>query len=675
MQQENQPTFWQEEVDHLNTTNHALDSEISKLDAFVETQKEDVLNLKKYYINNQKDFDMFEFYENYARSDELVALGNEQIKKLFKLRNVVGKPYFGRVDFAVNGEGNPLKLYIGLVSIEHNNNLYVIDWRAPVSELFYEFGKGPASYVSPNGKINGEVTLKRQFEIENGNLLSAYNMDANIFDEYLQKLLANNAGAKLHNIASTIQVEQNEIIRNLTDQIVVVQGYAGCGKTTVALHRVAYALYRLRNLKSANVLLFSPNEAFLSHISGVLPELGEENTRSATFPKFIRRLLKTELHIESSDEFTARYQSLPKAKQLEIDQKLKFNIKDKLQNFVDKINENLHFDIGFKIGTHELGQNHLNDILEKTRGYKIKERMQNLINTICSELKIKDSFEQESAIEAINKRINFKTDIYSLLTAFYEKMGFTLPDFTQIYFEDAVLLCVLKSFYQDIAIKMDVKHVVLDEAQDYPLLFIDFLIGVFKHSNFSIFGDIYQKTVAGELKSLEQICNLKTIGTVKYVQMEKTYRSSEEIVEYSTAIIGKPRHNVFRLKNNQPVEEMELANTPQQQAIQVLKSIENSLKNNKNVGIITGDTSTAKDIFDELCKTTNYQIDLVTDANTVVAEQIQIMPVSLAKGLEFDTVVIIEKGKLFENENRKNLMYIACTRAINKLVVLKNKFI
>lgn len=670
-QEQHTPPFWDEEVNYLKNTNHALDSEIQRLDSFVETQKEDVLNLKKYYNNSQRDFDVFEFLENYARSDELVELGNEQIRKLFKLRNVVGKPYFGRVDFALNTNDKPLKLYIGLMSIEHNNTLYVVDWRAPVSELFYEFGKGPASYLSPNGKISGNVLLKRQYEISNGKLINAYDMDANLFDEYLQKVLANNVGAKLHNIASTIQEEQNQIIRNLTDQIVVVQGYAGCGKTTVALHRVAYALYRLRNLKSANVLLFSPNEAFLSHISGVLPELGEENTRSATFPKFIRRLLKTDLHIESGDEFTTRYQGLPKAQQAQIDCKLKFEMKKKLSDFINEINKNLHFDIGFKIGTHELGQNYLNDILEQTKGDKIKQRMEHLISTLCSELKIKDSFEQESLIEQVNKRINTNTDLFALLNNFYKQNGLKPLNDEQINYEDAVLLCTLKSFYQDIIIKMDVKHVVLDEAQDYPLLFIDFLIDVFKHSNFSIFGDIYQKTVPGELNSLADICKLKTLGSVNFVQMEKTYRSSEEIVEYATNIIGKPRHNVFRLKNNIPVEEIKLSKTVKEQAKQVLSAIEKSLKENKNIGIISGDIQTAKEIYDELSLSVEGRIDFVQNANTVVSEQIQIMPVALAKGLEFDTVVVIDKGKLFENENKRNLMYIACTRAINKLVVFK----
>ena len=669
---EKQPEYWQEEIDYLNKTNKAIDEKIKKLSSFIETQKSDVLELKKFYRNNQDDFDYFEFLCNYARSDELVEIGNEQIKKLFQLRNVMNKPYFGRIDFLLKNSKTPMKLYVGLSSIEYDNTLYVVDWRAPVSELFYEYGKGEASYNSPNGKVEGNITLKRQYEIEKRQLKEVYEADANIFDNYLQKILANNSGAKLHNIASTIQAEQNQIIRNLKDNIIIVQGFAGCGKTTVALHRVAYALYRLRNLKSANVLLFSPNEAFLSHISGVLPELGEENTRSATFPKFIRRLLKLDIPVESSDEFTIRYLTSNKKQQNAINEKLKFATKQKMQDWINNVNKNLHFDIGFIANDIKFGQHKLNEILKENQSLKISERIENLIDTVCKEFNIKNAEEKDALIYELKSRLNIETELLSLMNKFLTDNGWDKLSEEKINFEDAILLCVLKSMYQDIIIKLDVKHIVLDEAQDYPLLFIDFLIQLFKHSNFSIFGDIYQKTVPGELNSLEDVCHIiPQHATAKFILMDKTYRSSEEIVEYATNIIGQPRHNIFRLKNNQPVEEIIMADTTQQQSQQIIKILEKLVPMEKNIGIITGDIETANLIFNELEKTIPHRIELVKNANTVVSEQIQIMPVGLSKGLEFDTVIVVEKGMMFENENKNNLLYIACTRAINKLYVIK----
>ncbi|MBQ8762400.1 MAG: UvrD-helicase domain-containing protein [Clostridia bacterium] len=662
---------YKDEILYLEKTVDALNAEIEKSSNFVEHQKEEVLELKKSYLKHRREYDMFEFYQNYMHSDEIVDLANEQLKRLFRLRNVVGKPYFGRIDFVVEGQTEPVKLYIGLVSIEHNDNIYVIDWRAPVGELFYEAGKGKASYQAPAGVVEGEVVLKRQYDIENSQLKEVYDVDLNIFDEFLQKVLSKARGQKLHNIASTIQAEQNKIIRNLKDSAVVVQGCAGSGKTTVALHRVAYALYRLKNIQSANVLIFSPNEAFLSHISGVLPELGEENTRSATFPKFIKRFLKTDLNVESADEFTIRYLQLNKQEQAKIDCKLKFSIREELKTWLLNVNEELKFNVGFKISGREYGQHKLNQMLNETKGQKIYYRFNNLLETICKELGVKTKDDEFTIKAVLEKRLNHNVTIYGLLNEFLKQKNLPLLSETQINFDDAVLLCVLKEMWEDINIKMDVKHIVLDEAQDYPLVFIDFLTRAFRHANFSVFGDIFQKTVPGELNSLEDICNLEhKKGFSSYVTMDKSYRSSEEIVEYSAKLVGADKHNAFRLKTGNEVEVLKIGNNYAQISQQILKILEKIVPEDGNIGIITGDNESAQKLYDELYKVIPYRIEIVRNANSVVSSQVQIMSIALAKGLEFTTAIVVEKGLLL-SENLNNFKYIACTRAINKLYVIK----
>ena len=662
---------FKEEENYLSSTIQAIKEEIKIGSDFVENQKDVVLDLKQSYLKNLRDYDRFEFLENYARSDEIVDLANQQIKKLFRLRNVQDKPYFGRIDFLVNGEKEPLKLYIGLVSVEHNNKLYVIDWRAPVGELFYEAGKGEASYEAPDGVVKGEVLLKRQYDIEDAKLKEVYDVDLNIFDEYLQKVLSKAKGEKLHNIASTIQAEQNKIIRNLKDSAVVVQGSAGSGKTTVALHRVAYALYRLRNLKSANVLIFSPNEAFLSHISGVLPELGEDNTRSATFPKFIRRFLKSELPVESTDEFTVRYLKSTKKQQDEINEKLKFATREKLKDWLNKVNKELKFNIGFVVSGHEFGQHRLNQMLKETEGEKIHIRFNKILNDVCKELKVKTKDDEELVKENLLKRLNHKVTLFGVLEEYLQTNNFSMMSNDKIRFDDAVLLCVIKELWDNFEIKMDVKHIVLDEAQDYPLLFIDFLTRVFRHANFSVFGDIFQKTVPGELNSLEDVCKLELKKDSScYVVLDKTYRSSEEIVEYASNIVGINKHNAFRLKNGYPVQEIQMGQNVKQISQQIIQVLESTINDDGNIGIITGDTQIAQEIYNELYKVIPHRIELVKDANSVVSSQVQIMSIALAKGLEFSTAIVVEKGLLFENE-LKSFKHIACTRAINKLFVLK----
>ncbi len=672
----NKPPFWKEEINYLENTLKAIDKRIAGLKQNVEKERNWALELKKQYIHDLREFDEAEFVDNYSKLNELLDFTDEQIHHTKRLEEIRNKPYFGRIDFLVNGDDEQMKLYIGLMSIDCDNQLYVIDWRAPVSELFYEAGKGKASYEAPDGKIEGEITLKRQYDIEEAKLVDAYDVDVNIFDEFLQKVLAKaKKGENLQNIASTIQSEQNEIIRNLKDDVIVVQGYAGCGKTTIALHRVAYALYRLPNLKSANVLLFSPNDAFLSYISKVLPELGEENTRSATFPKFVRRFLKTSQAVESSDEFVLRYISLDEKSKNIVNEKLSFSMREKMSNWLQNLNENLKFVTPFLVEGQTTEIEELNNLLSGDfKHAKYKEKVLLATDFLCSKYGIEGIEKRDLLFEQISQKLSSPVELSSLYSKFLEDFKFKPLDVDEkIPFEDAVLMCVLKELCQNVVLKMDVKHIVLDEAQDYPLLFVDFLLRIFKHATFSIFGDINQKTVAGELDSLEDIAKLEVCAErSKFVVLDKTYRSSEEIVEYSSAILGSPRHSAFRLKNGQKVDEIQIANSVEEISRQILSILEPIMAQNKSIGIVTGDTKTAREIFEYLSKfVPETNISFVKNAYVPAGTQIQIVPVSLCKGLEFDTVVVAEKGQLFETDNSSKFLFIATTRAINKLVVLK----
>ncbi len=667
--------FWKEEENYLAQTLVVLNAKIEKMLSEIESQRQNVLDLKSHYHNNLRDFDVVEYVDNYSKLDELVDLANGQINHVRRLQQIQDKPYFGRIDFRVKKDNEDMQLYIGLESIDQDGKLYVIDWRAPVSELFYEAGKGGASYEAPDGRIEGEVLLKRQYDIEKGKLLSVYDIDLNIFDEFLQQVLAKTSGEHLHNIASTIQKEQNSIIRNLKDDVIVVQGYAGCGKTTIALHRVAYALYRLKNLTSANILLFSPNEAFLSHIQNVLPELGESNTRNATFPKFVRRFLKTEQQVESSDEFMSRFIFLSSKEQEQILEKLKLKNRQKLQDWLQKVQDELAFTEGFEIEDREFNVGYLNNLLQGFKETKFRERIRLVTEAVCNQFGVERPHYVEQVMENVEEKLNFPVRLEKLYNRFLTDSGFSAMNLdSKINFEDAVLMCVLKELSQELVLKMDVKHIVLDEAQDYPLLFIDFLMRVFRHANFSVFGDIFQKTMPGELESLADICKLDSLRErPTFIELDKTYRSSEEIVEYASALIGSPRHNAFRLKNGNPVVELTLAKDNKGIAKKVLSLLESQLAEKGNIGVITGDIESASAMFEELKKALGEQVSFVKNASDSATSKVQIIPVALCKGLEFGSVIVVRKGKLFQTQLKTNFEYIACTRAINKLAVLKER--
>jgi len=671
------PKCWEEEEKYLQKTESVIDSRVGDLTTDVTKQQAWALELKKRYIHDLQDFDEVEYIDNYAKLDELLSFTDEQIKHINQLSQVKDKPYFGRIDFKINGEQDTMKLYIGIVSIDYDNQLYVIDWRAPVSELFYEAGKGPASYEAPNGAIKGEILLKRQYDIEQGKLLNVYDVDLNIFDEFLQQVLAKTKGEQLQNIASTIQEEQNNIIRNLKDDIIVVQGYAGCGKTTIALHRIAYALYRLPNLSSANVLLFSPNDAFQTYISKVLPELGEENTRNATFPKFIRRFLKTNRAIESSDEFVSRFMFSPKQIQDRILSKIEFSMRDKMSKWLNGLSEELRFNEGFIVEGEKFDADTLNKLLtEDFKNAKYVEKISLVADYLCKKIGAEGIDKKEVILEEIYLKLNKPVKLEELYNQYLKDFKYEQLNIDEkISFEDAVLMCVLKELCQNVVLKMDIKHVVLDEAQDYPLIFIDFLLRVCKHSAFSFFGDIHQKTIPGALNSLEDITKLDMAkGKATFVELDKTYRSSEEIVEYASNVIGNPKHNAFRLKNGHPVEEIQIADNNCQISQQVMSELEKLVGDKVNIGIITGDTETAKSIYDEIAKVmAEHKISFVKNAYSTAGTQIQVLPVSLSKGLEFDSVILVEKGKLFECDCKDKFIFIGATRAINRLIVLKDK--
>jgi len=662
---------WKEEEEYLSNTLKAIDAELETLNSSTAENKAFVKELREYYVHGTEIFGGLDSAEQVGltqRIDELVDMNFQNIEKAEVLAKNRAKPYFGRVKFESKNLNDDFR--IGLVGVEHNQDYYVYDWRAPICELFYDYGVGNASFRSPQGKIDGKIILKRQIEIENSKLVGIYEKDVNLFDDYLQQILGRINTDKLHNIVSTIQNEQNTIIRDLKNDVVLVQGYAGSGKTTVALHRIAYALYRLKDLKSANILIFTLNEAFMSHISGVLPELGEQNTRSATIAKFLSRLLKFPRSFEENDAFLLRYSKSNKKTRKEIEDKLNLSIKEKVISWVKNLEQSLTATKGFRVQNQPISPKMLNNwFTVDFSDVAIENRFDSMAELIIRKLKLKASTNLYDRLkEEIHSCFGYTKSLAHLYTQFCADCGFSTPQFDEIKFEDAILLAVLKSHLKDLIIKLDIRHILVDEAQEYPALFIDFLLHLFPRANFTFLGDQYQQTNPFGVGDLHKIKDFHAyFGNIEFYELDNSYRSSEEIVEYSSKIIGNPRHNAFRMKNNKPVQERGAPNDFDKLCEMVEKELK--AKSNETIGIIVGDVGSAKKLFSRLKKSLN--VCLIKDAQSVATSQIQIMPVALCKGLEFNKAIVIKNGGLFDSEFGVNLFYIACTRAINELIVLK----
>lgn len=666
---------WVSEVEYLGDTLQVIDKKLNKLNFDIGKSRETVDDLRKYYVDGTQVFGDFDDAEKVTVNqviNENIDLANNNIDKANALLRNRPRPYFGRVDF--DSDGERVKAYVGLTGIEEDNNYYVIDWRAPIAELFYEAGKGKARVDIPDGKMDCEVVEKRQYDIQNGELLDAYEIDADMFDEYLQKVLAKVNSGELHNIAGTIQKEQNEIIRNLHDDLIVVQGYSGSGKTTVALHRIAYALYRLRDLNSANILLFTLNEAFMSHINGVLPELGEQNARNATMAKFASRLLKITREFEENDEFLSRYIASTPQQRAQIEAKLDMSIKAKIADFAHEFASVRVAKSGFKIENKGFTADTLNTLFAKLEDEPLFDKLKKISAIIIHKLKMD---KHKSARRIITTKVFECFDVPQNIEGLYDRFlisqGFEpMQRGGKVATEDAVLMCLLKEATSEMIIKMDIRHIVVDEAQEYPLLFIDMLLRLFPRAQFSIFGDKYQRTNPTGIADLREIIDLNAIfGTSKLYTLDNTYRSSEEIVEYCSTLIGNPRHNVFRYSNGEAVEVLPLSKKEVEVASQIASILEKHLATRGSIGIITGDIEFGKKLYKWLTPICRQRLSLVENAQSSALEEVQIVPVGMCKGLEFNTVIVVENGGLFDSDLSQNLKYIACTRAINKLYVFK----
>lgn len=282
---------------YLERVLDSLHRRIAEIDASIAEGEKEIENMHEYYWENYTEMDQYG-YENFDNQQALlhqVNANQEERQRRHRFRKMLDSPFFGRVDFRFEGEEEAETFYIGIGNFAEKTGgiPLVYDWRAPVSGLFYDYDKGPASYTAPAGEITGEIMSKWQYKIRGGKMLYEFESDIKIDDEILKAELGSNGEVQLKNIIRTIQKEQNAIIRNTKDKVLVIQGAAGSGKTSIALHRIAYLLYHDRkNLKSSNILVLSPNGVFADYISHILPELGEENIREMSFDLFAYKELK-----------------------------------------------------------------------------------------------------------------------------------------------------------------------------------------------------------------------------------------------------------------------------------------------------------------------------------------------------------------------------------------------
>ena len=553
--------------------------------------------------------------------------------------------------------------------MDSKNKYYVHDWRSPICSLFYDYEVGPCSYIAPMGKISGNIDRKRQYTIKDGKLLHIFDNNINIDDELLQEVLANESNDKMKNIVNTIQMEQNRVIRNTDDRNLIVQGIAGSGKTSVALHRIAFLLYKIENLKSNNVLIFSPNKVFSEYISNVLPELGEDNTMQTTINDFLDMEIKEFNKVESFTSFIERsYTS--KSDFDFIKYKQSDSVYDDIDKYIDSICIGLRFIDDLFNRDYSYTKEELNFMLNNRYSkFPIFERI-NFMSLKISEVNFNGRIHKAKTIskelyERLNKKLNL-LDIYiDFFKSDYSKIKRDISsikdDKKLINYDDACLYVYMKCKLFGYNYNTYIKQIIIDEAQDYSMGQLKLIKKIFKNASYTILGDVNQ-TINPYYKydSLESL--VKVFEHSKYVELTKTYRSSEEIIEFSNRVLGLNHVTAIRRGNVVPVIEKEEDNLYEQ----LISDIEECKKYGKSIAIVTKNDSECDKIY-KLLK--NTDISKIDNNSKKFNRKFVVVPVYMAKGLEFDSVIIYtDKNNKF-TDSEKYLYYVAITRAQHKLIV------
>lgn len=662
----------QQEKDYLDNCTKLIKDYLSELGQDLYEKEEKIQEFKKYIWDNKSQLDPTELKSLMSDNDIEVFLAMEKGKYFQKLYKIQSSPYFGSIVFEEDQEKEK-NIYLGITHLEDKNKNYLIyDWRAPISSLFYDYEIGKCSYKAPSGFISGNLKRKRQYKIENGKIKHIFDNSINIDDSLLQEVLSKDSSDKMKNIVNTIQQEQNKIIRNVEDKNLIVQGIAGSGKTSVALHRIAFLLYKIENLTSNNILIFSPNNVFSEYISNVLPELGEDNPSETTYSSFLTSCIKEYKEIETFTEFISRYYTYKEKNPNIVKYKQSDGILEDLDNYINSIEKNARITKDIEHDKNIYDKDTLNRLLERYSKFPLFMRITEASKKL-SEINYDGkrshakSFEK-LLLDGLNIEKKYKKIYHDFFISPYCKVKLTEQEIKsfisnkKINYEDAIIFSYIKGKLQGFNYNSNIKQIVIDEAQDYTLLQYKILNEIFKRSSWTILGDINQTINPyykyDDLNKISSVINNNT----RYLELTKTYRSSARIIEYTNNILGLKHISAIRKDNEKPVLFRKENNLKKQ----LLNDI-NYLRSYKSCAIITKDDREAEEIY-ELLKD-DIGIGKITQNEEVYRKDLIVVPSYMAKGLEFDSVIVYNKPNNKYKNNEKYLYYVACTRSQHELII------
>ncbi len=664
-----------EERRYLESIKSRIAAELEALGKRVHARHTEMVELQTYLQENRSDMDHVEKASARQSIDMMASLvehGTLQKRRLSKLMN---SPYFGRIDITTAHDGKPRPTYIGIHSLSEPDAeaTLIHDWRAPVSSMFYEFELGDAHYDAPEGRTECNLVRKRQYRIENRELKFMLESSLNIQDDILQEELSRASDEKMRNIVATIQRDQNAVIRNDRSHTLIIQGAAGSGKTSIALHRIAFLLYKHKDsIRSDQILIVSPNKVFAHYISQVLPELGEEMIQETTMEALASDLLGDKIKFQTFAEQVAHLlDDGDEGYGERIRFKASIEFLNKLDQYGRRVRSSRINAQDIKVGLLTVEAAWIEAQFRRRAGRTSAEQLSGVVNAVvdrmriqhCKEVAGKDRLQLRADLKRMVTNTTLKAAYKSFFTWLGEPEMFKQLRGAKYEYSDVFPLIYLKMLMEGAAAMNHVEHVVVDEMQDYTPVQYEVLGSVYPCKK-TILGDHHQSVSPLSASSAEAIQGV--LPESECIYMHRSYRSTLQITELAQTIHCNP--NLIPIERHGEKPAVVACRNRGREVSHIHNAVEEFLASEHNaLGILCKTQKQADALYKKLrdgCE----DLHLLNARSTHFSRGVVIATAYLAKGLEFDQVIVPFCGDAeYNTVIDRHMLYVACTRAMHKL--------
>ncbi len=666
-----------EEKEFLNEIKQKLNDALKMMDERVISQARELHETKKYLYENKTGMDRMEKESVRQSVTQGALVGEGIVKKRKQIYKLLDSPYFGRFDFSEKGQTKNTSVYIGIHSFfdESANGNLIHDWRAPVSSMFYDFELGDAYYEAPGGRVSGKISLKRQFRIRKGRMEYMLENAGHVYDEILQQELSRSSDDKMKNIVATIQRDQNPIVRNETSRVLIIQGVAGSGKTSIALHRIAFLLYRFKDTITAeNILIISPNKVFADYIANVLPELGEEKIPEMGMEELAAKVLENKYRFQTfHEQVSVLMEKNDPAFKERIRLKSSVGIITKLEEYLLHINNEYFNPVDIVVGRNPIPAWFIKEKFDSLHRLPVFKRFAMIAQ--ATEDNIRHYYKKELSTEEKKELLTeitrmFRiTNLRQLYKDFYEWMGkpemLKLTARSKYEYADVFPLLFLKLKLEGHQPFHNVKHLLIDEMQDYSPVQYAVISRLF-FCNKTILGDANQKVNLFGSSTAEMI--QRVFQEADVVKLRRSYRSTYEITGFAQGIL--PDSDLIAIERHGEKPEIKKFQNRNDEVMSMLKQITSfNMSGYHSLGLICKTEKQAEWLYEQLSCHSDA-INRFTEKSAIFTGGVIITTIHLSKGLEFDHVIVpFVTHENYQTELDRHLLYIACTRAMHRLEV------